>query len=426
MKTSQSRILTGFMLVHLLLWPCAAATVVWTNTSGGLWSNPINWSPNQAPGAADDAVVTNSGTYRITLDTNATVASFILGGDGGQQTLTNSSKTLTLTGASAVDTNGILGLGGGVLSGNGLLTVKGVFLWTGGTISGGSLTVASNATLTVSGSADKTMVTSALTNAGTVVWTGTGALVGRFPANNQTNRIVNQGVFEAQSDAALRKSLAGAYNNALFLFENAGTWRKSGTTGTNLIEASFTSTGAVDLRSGVLRLAGNYAPSPTASLSVLIGGLVPGAESSQLQVAGVASLNGGLVINAASGFVPGAYDTFLILTSRARQGTFGGVTSDPIGSRTWYNPRYLTNGVELAVMDAAGQISGIGCNPTNHMATLSLAGIAGQNYRIEASTDFKQWMTLGTNRVPGSALLDFVDVESTNFTHRFYRAWLVQ
>ncbi len=86
----------------------------------------------------------------------------------------------------------------------------------------------------------------------------------------------------------------------------------------------------------------------------------------------------------------------------------------------------MANGVELAVVDAAGQITGVGYNRTNHQVTLRLAGVAGKNYRIEASTDFEAWTSLGTNTVPGTMLLDFVDVESTNYTHRFYRACFVQ
>ena len=50
---------------------CASA-INWTNIAGGNWSVAANWSPNQVPGSADDAVITNAGTYTVTLDTSPT------------------------------------------------------------------------------------------------------------------------------------------------------------------------------------------------------------------------------------------------------------------------------------------------------------------------------------------------------------------
>src|SRR5437879_1708548 len=45
-----------------------AADITWTNVSGGNWSTAANWSPNQVPGAGDNAFITNNGTYTATLD----------------------------------------------------------------------------------------------------------------------------------------------------------------------------------------------------------------------------------------------------------------------------------------------------------------------------------------------------------------------
>src|SRR5690242_15169777 len=44
------------------------AVVTWTNTSGGNWYVATNWSPNQVPGPGDDAVITASGLYAVTLN----------------------------------------------------------------------------------------------------------------------------------------------------------------------------------------------------------------------------------------------------------------------------------------------------------------------------------------------------------------------
>ena len=34
-----------------------ALDLVWTNTAGGNWNAPANWSPNQFPGAAGNAFI---------------------------------------------------------------------------------------------------------------------------------------------------------------------------------------------------------------------------------------------------------------------------------------------------------------------------------------------------------------------------------
>src|SRR5260370_41783932 len=48
--------------------PGRAATIAWTNIAGGNWNDATNWTPNQVPGAADNALITSNGTYIVTLD----------------------------------------------------------------------------------------------------------------------------------------------------------------------------------------------------------------------------------------------------------------------------------------------------------------------------------------------------------------------
>ena len=77
----------------------------------------------------DDVGITVDGTYTVTLDVDATVASLTLGGGTGTATLTASNRTLTLNGTSTVETTGALTLtsttvdGTGILTNNGLTTV---------------------------------------------------------------------------------------------------------------------------------------------------------------------------------------------------------------------------------------------------------------------------------------------------------------
>jgi len=87
-----------------------AATVVWTNTAGGNWNNTNNWSPNTVPASGDTVLITNAGTYTVTLNAAATLAGLTVGGTNGTQTLTNNGFTLTLNGDSFFETNSVLGL----------------------------------------------------------------------------------------------------------------------------------------------------------------------------------------------------------------------------------------------------------------------------------------------------------------------------
>jgi hypothetical protein len=52
---------------------------------------------------------------------------------------------------------------------------------------------------------------------------------------------------------------------------------------------------------------------------------------------------------------------------------------------------------------------------------VTLQAQQGKTYTIEASTDLLTWTPIATNTL-SSSLWNFVDVNSTNFTHRFYRA----
>jgi len=61
------------------------------------WNDATSWSPNQVPGASDEADITTGGTYSVTLNSSLTVGILMLGGSSGQQTLITGNNTLTLT-----------------------------------------------------------------------------------------------------------------------------------------------------------------------------------------------------------------------------------------------------------------------------------------------------------------------------------------
>lgn len=54
--------------------------VTWTRGSGGLWSDPANWTPARVPLATDSVYLTQGVDYMVTLDADVTVAYLAIGG----------------------------------------------------------------------------------------------------------------------------------------------------------------------------------------------------------------------------------------------------------------------------------------------------------------------------------------------------------
>jgi hypothetical protein len=46
----------------LRVWEKVMTTITWNNSNGGNWNTASDWTPNQVPGAGDDAEIVASGT----------------------------------------------------------------------------------------------------------------------------------------------------------------------------------------------------------------------------------------------------------------------------------------------------------------------------------------------------------------------------
>ena len=138
-------LLTSGSLAH-------AATVTWTNTSGGNWSVAANWNPNQVPTNTDNVLITTPGTYTVTLDVfdtsyNATNAANLTLGAGGGAAGVQSLRLTTLlssqfinVGSLLVTNGGVLQITNGFLAGNLIIDQGGVLNGAGETFEG-SLTI---------------------------------------------------------------------------------------------------------------------------------------------------------------------------------------------------------------------------------------------------------------------------------------------
>jgi hypothetical protein len=71
-----------------------AETVTWSNTGGGLWNMPANWTPAKVPAPGDDVVINSTVSGTITVDSEANIKTLTL---SGGHTIALSSHKLTIS-----------------------------------------------------------------------------------------------------------------------------------------------------------------------------------------------------------------------------------------------------------------------------------------------------------------------------------------
>ncbi len=199
----------------------AQTKYTWSVSSGD-WNVSSNWNPPGVPGPADSAVV-NSGA--VTLSVDAEVGGF--------------------------------SLTGGILNGDGKLTVTGLALWAGGKLEGSdSLVVAPGAALRISGGNVKELNTRSLLNRGNGIWSG----AGKIGLRNGALLLNDVGAsFEIQNDANIESFIPGGGS-----FINAGAILKSAGSSTSLIDVAFSTTGPITINSGAMMLKKNSSLGGTA------------------------------------------------------------------------------------------------------------------------------------------------------------------
>jgi fibronectin-binding autotransporter adhesin len=273
-----------------------------------------------------------------------------------------------------------------------LMVSKGKTLY----ISGGLFTNSSGSTLT----GGKYMATGSLlfdgasivNNAAGITLTGTTALIGNQSAVNAlTGFSTNEstGSFTVTAGQQFATTLSGNFSNAgkvtaaknsafkvlcnpTFVcnyVQTAGTTTVDGVLtvalgnmslqggklfGTGTVAASVNSKASVTAgdtatKAGTLSV-NTYTQQSTGSLNVQIGGTTVGTQYSQLAVANGASLAGTLNIKLINGFVPAIGNTFTILTTSARTGTFATVNGLSINSSEHFQIAYNATNVTLTVV----------------------------------------------------------------------------
>jgi uncharacterized protein involved in high-affinity Fe2+ transport len=354
-----------------------ATDLVWVGGTQN-WNSAVNWSPAQIPGAADNAFITNNGTYTVTVPQNTptTVASLTIGGASGTQTLAIDKTTLTLNGPSRINVNGHLDFlaAGSTLTGAGNLTVEGTVNWANGTMSGtGTTTIGSGGELAI-GSGGVTFGRT-LNNGGVGTWAG-GNL--SMSAGVTFNNLAS-GTFDITADGRLSGGATTPINNA-------GLFRQTAGTVSTVVTVPFNNSGTLQVQAASLNLGlgGNHTGTMAIAAGATLnfaGGSHVLATGSLVTGAGVLTLSGGATTLAASG----TFDAGSTLSITAGAGTLSagcnvtGATLNIGGGVLNYNSAGSVATVNLT----AGTLGGT--SPVTVTGPLTLSGGTVTNALVTAN-----------------------------------------
>jgi fibronectin-binding autotransporter adhesin len=241
-------------MVALSVWTPSAAHAQscqdsWTNTAGGSWFEGANWSNKAPPSSTEEACITASGTYTVTLTSggSVTVKSLTLGGESGTQSLvlgnaTNQTLTFDATAALAVGAHGALTLTDGVGQNGQNVTVE----------SGSTITNAGTIT-TEQDQGGGRIIKAGLSNKGTL------AINANTTFNTSKATLTNEGAVTVANEKQLALSAETAFvNGAGGKIAATGSGRVFLESGTAFTEGAGTTSGTlpVVIESGSLDYTG--------------------------------------------------------------------------------------------------------------------------------------------------------------------------
>lgn len=317
--------------------------------SGGTGNLDFNTFPLTNAGTID----VQSGRIRLFSDLMNTGTLMVTGGTqvfefGNSNTTLSAGTTLTGAGRFQLSNANVnvpanlnvpnLDLIGGNLNGTGTLTLTGSGNWTSSQING-VLVVAPGVTLNLVGAVDRGL-SGSLTNQGTVNLAG-----GRLTNGGNAGFFRNESIFDATADVSVVFIGGGTPS---FINAPTGLIRKTGGTGPLTLTWPLTNQGTIDCPRDFR--VDNFTQSATGTLNVDIGGTTQAVQYDRLQTSNV-SLNGTLNLSLSNGFQPSLGQTFDIVTSNTRTGTFSAVNGRNQG-QVAFDPVYLANSVRLNVIDS--------------------------------------------------------------------------
>ncbi len=363
------------------------ATIV--NEPGGVFEAlsdaPISWTIASTP------AFTNAGTFRKSGGSGSTTLSGVVFHNTGTVDVQSGAVVYSASGTRFEGGSQLIGAGTNLLPGvfitlsgpiysqnleiagtgiSGTNTLSGAVRWTSGYIApDGCVTIATNSTLDITGPSLKG-INGVLNNRGLVRLSDIGTL--GMGSQTVTATIVNEpgGVFEALSDAPISWTIASTP-----AFTNAGTFRKSGGTGsTTLSGVPFSNSGTVDVQSGTVAFPGGY----TQTGGAMRFGLNGLTHFGRVQITGGVPLTGTLAVNLNGGYVPATGNSFAVVTYASQTGAFTGFDLAPQVAWQTNSSIYGPNAVTLTVLNVRPTLGPIGDQTVDEQVLLSFS-IAGSD-----------------------------------------------
>jgi hypothetical protein len=359
----------------------------------------------------------------------------------------------------------------GTISGPGDLTIGNTLFWTNGIIQdSGTLNIPPGARFSILGSSIKTLLQRTINNQGNILLVDQASMACGAGA---TLNNLSGGTVDIQTDATITFSNAGQ----MLVINNAGSFVKSGGTGTSSIEASLNNSGDLGVRAGTLNFQGSWSQtqgstiidsgkvlgatllsigggslvgggtiqakvisggitSPGSSPGILslgsgedyeqlasgvlraeLGGPIVGSQYDQLLVGGNASLAGILELQLINGFVPQLGDQFQILTCATQTGQFSQISAPQVSGAVWV--AHYAAGKSISVV-LANEVTLE--QPTLSRGTIkfSFKTTPGLDYVVQQSPALSpaNWQTFTT--IPGDGTIHSVSDQASK-GQNFYR-----
>jgi hypothetical protein len=332
----------------------------WINPNGGDWNNPANWSlgvPKSSSNVLIDlpginftvthSLWKNGAFFSLTLGNTATL--MVTGGGLAGHTFNNSGNFIVGLGTSAnlltLNNSGTLNVQGGALSVTNLTQTGTFILGAGGTtdvlsslINSGTIDVQAGtltaADFTQAGSftleaATNASIGNSFTNTGTVdVLTGADLAATNYSQSSGATNLAN-GVLDS--------------TNAIDI--QGGMLSGPGTINTDVLNAGEISPGAP----GTLAINGNYTQTATGILDIGLAGTTPGAEFDQVQISGIASLDGVFNVNDLNNFAPSPGQSFQVMQFNSSSGAFAVINGLNAANTTTLIAQYNAQDLTLLV-----------------------------------------------------------------------------
>jgi len=271
------------------------------------------------------------------------------------------------------------------------------------------LTLPTNGVLNIVAGGGSTLDGLVLTNYGTVVWTNC-TIYGQAPGNAH---IYNYGLWNAQSD----NQFQGGYGGGSTLFDNFGTFLKSGNTGTTELDGGvvFNNTGILNAQFGDISLQGTH----NLTNGTVNFGISSLTNYGTVTLAGAANLAGTVTANLNNGYLPAFGSAFTNLFYGSLTGAFTGAVMP--GPDAWVT-NYTATDFYLKILEpgnAPPELEDL--RLAGHNFTFFIGTVDGQSYTVQQNTNLDTTNWIFYTNITGDGTLYPIVTPVTNYPQIFFR-----